>query len=411
MGDIIGIKIDDQKNCNIIDHNLIQIELRAQRNEKHNEKEQKIEEFWQVTNEEKLESFKKQVEEELKNKGRLNMDELEEVMKKAANKHLLKKKTQTKRKRKWVTVQLMTKIKGRRAVNRQMRWCKDDKTKQVLWGQYTKIKEEIKAEVRKGIAEEEREIATEMRNNKGNKVWEIIHKLNNKRQECKPTRIVNEEGRVLEEKEAKEEIISFWNGLGRAKQEENLVQITEEKGGSQKQNTWHEDPVFSHTEVKQAMMKLKGKKAAGPNKMKAEMMKVMMESELFVGHITEAMNEAREKNIPESWKNSKVLLLPKKKGHTLRVNEFRPITLMNVSYKIFSEMVNDRLTKFLRMNKSMSEEQAGFTAKRRLEENILGLQLEIAHARRKGKKVYCAMLDVEKAFDSVDRGALIGRLK
>lgn len=61
-------------------------------------------------------------------------------------------------------------------------------------------------------------------------------------------------------------------------------------------------------------------------------------------------------------------------------------------------------------NKVREEEQSGFTRKRRIKEHILTLEQAVYKTRKMKKKKYCAAIDIEKAFDSVEREEIIKTL-
>ena len=48
-----------------------------------------------------------------------------------------------------------------------------------------------------------------------------------------------------------------------------------------------------------------------------------------------------------------------KKRKKIKINEFRPIAITSISYKIVAHILNKKVTEFLSKNKCMSEEQAG----------------------------------------------------
>lgn len=93
-----------------------------------------------------------------------------------------------------------------------------------------------------------------------------------------------------------------------------------------------------------------------------------------------------------------------------QAKQHRPIALTNVGYKIFMSFIKDKIINHLRNNKLIEELQAGFTPGRRIEDNLFILRYIIEKSFSQGKQLYVIAIDFAKAFDSIDRGALIEAL-
>ena len=85
------------------------------------------------------------------------------------------------------------------------------------------------------------------------------------------------------------------------------------------------------------------------------------------------------------------------------MNEFRPISLCNVLYKIFSKVLANRLKKIL--PSIITEHQLAFTKDRLISDNIL-MAFETLHCMKRhnsGTDGYMALkLDISKAYDRVE---------
>ena len=64
-----------------------------------------------------------------------------------------------------------------------------------------------------------------------------------------------------------------------------------------------------------------------------------------------------EKKIPKSWKSSKLVFIHKK-GDNKDLKNYRPISLLSNTYKVFTKILTLRLTRVLDENQPI--EQAGF---------------------------------------------------
>ncbi|CAI5956971.1 unnamed protein product [Closterium sp. NIES-65] len=104
-----------------------------------------------------------------------------------------------------------------------------------------------------------------------------------------------------------------------------------------------------------------------------------------------------------------VTILLHKKGDKDQLNNYRPITLLNFTYKVLARVVADRMKKFL--CRVLSPEQYSFLPGRRLTDAVR-LVADIIDAARNGNEDWFLLLvDFKKAFDSVSRGYLFRTLR
>ena len=94
-------------------------------------------------------------------------------------------------------------------------------------------------------------------------------------------------------------------------------------------------------------------------------------------------------------------LLPKPRWDPHYIKNLRPITLVNVDYKLFTKVLGDRIKNVLLSLIHM--DQNGFVQNRYLGNNVLDVYSLIALAEESRDDNYALLsLDIEKAFDSVN---------
>ena len=98
-----------------------------------------------------------------------------------------------------------------------------------------------------------------------------------------------------------------------------------------------------------------------------------------------------------SQKNAIIRLLYKKGDHRLLKN-WRPVSLLNVDYKILSKIMTNRLTKF--MAKLTPIEQKCGVKGRQMADVIRNLDTIIEDWQHTGGYIVC--MDQEKAFDRIN---------
>ena len=154
-------------------------------------------------------------------------------------------------------------------------------------------------------------------------------------------------------------------------------------------------------EVQEALQQMAPLKAPGPDGMPP----------LFYQHFWGTMNQEVTSTIL-NWLNSSKLphpinhtfitLIPKVKNPVL-VSEYRPISLCNVLYKIFSKVLANRLKKF--MPELITKHQSAFAKNRLISDNVL-VAFETLHCMKNhnsGKTGFMAVkLDMSKAYDRME---------
>ena len=114
---------------------------------------------------------------------------------------------------------------------------------------------------------------------------------------------------------------------------------------------------------------------------------------------------------PSGWRKALIVLIYKKKGDLDGPNYYRGIALISCLAKLFNNILNERLTNFLRKNKIISEYQIGLSKKARTADHMFVLSHLIdTHVKQSRKHIFAAFIDFEKAFDSVWRDALLYKL-
>ena len=105
----------------------------------------------------------------------------------------------------------------------------------------------------------------------------------------------------------------------------------------------------------------------------------------------------------------KVLLFQlkkKKKNDKKDVNNYRGITLVSCFSKIFTGVLNNRIANWIENNGILSDAQFGFRKNRSTTDAVFVLHSLIQYVLNRKTRLYCAFVDLKKAFDSVYRNGL-----
>ena len=407
----------------------------------------------------------------IKRRGdRLEMEDLEEILKQNAD-TILRKSYKTrvrisdnnkKEEPVWMNGDIRRVIKRRREYNRKKRRANTEEEKAYYEVLYKNEKEKAQQMKREARQAHEIKVTQEIKEVKGsgNKMWKMINKLKGiKQKEEKEPEIYDDEGKKLEQCALSEKVIEFWQTIYNRQPNEIIqewnAEVKEEysneirsqnrntviiytkrneiTGNIEKQTqnlTWeikeHMDSLagevisqpgkamiweeWRQEEVKTALTKIKKGKQPGPDKIKGDIIKWLAEDSVCIETLTHCLNKViKDNKIPESWRSSKTVMIPK--NNKPKVREHRPIALTNSGYKILMSLIKEKILEHIVEREELSVVQAGFTPGRRLEDNLFVLNYCIEDSKKRKQELVVAPIDYEKAFDSVDRRALIRALK
>jgi hypothetical protein len=125
-------------------------------------------------------------------------------------------------------------------------------------------------------------------------------------------------------------------------------------------------PIRSYNEICFIINKLKRNKPAGPDNIPPEMLKHGGRTLRQKLHKLILMIWNNEQ-LPQQW-NEGIFCPVYKKGDRLNCNNYRPITLLNIAYKIFVILLNKRLIE--NIENKLEDNQMGFRPNRPTIDNI-----------------------------------------
>ena len=114
--------------------------------------------------------------------------------------------------------------------------------------------------------------------------------------------------------------------------------------------------------------------------------------------------------IPEYWLLGNIKPIYKNKGDKQDPKNYRPITILSCMGKLFTALLNNRLNKFSDDFRIIKENQAGFRKHYSTADNIFVIHILFEILKTYKKKLFCAFIDFEKAFDTVWREGLWHKL-
>ena len=169
------------------------------------------------------------------------------------------------------------------------------------------------------------------------------------------------------------------------------------------------DIYFSDTDLSSAMDELSINSAAGPDGFPAILLKTCRNSLAppLANIWRKSMNEG---SVPKLCKTANVIPIHKGKSRALPQN-YRPVALTSQLIKVFEKVVRKHIVFFMEEHNLFNPSQHGFRSGRSCLSQLLCHLDRVTKLLEEGKSVDCVYLDFSKAFDKVDIGITLHKLK
>ena len=190
------------------------------------------------------------------------------------------------------------------------------------------------------------------------------------------------------------------------------TRIEQEKAGLEKEINNNEGSnlniPISVLEVQNAIRLCKNNKAPGVDRIPNEVIKhPNIENLLYRVYCYCFQNGI----VPKIWLRSLIKPIPKgaDKNPFLPLS-YRGISLISCIGKVYSSILNSRLSAYLEENNILVDEQNGFRKSRSCEDHAFVLSSIIDYRKSEGSSTYAAFIDLSKAFDCINRTLLCYKL-
>ncbi|GKV12840.1 hypothetical protein SLEP1_g23934 [Rubroshorea leprosula] len=195
----------------------------------------------------------------------------------------------------------------------------------------------------------------------------------------------------------KEEIAAFYENLFMEEQEERpkLEGVCFKQ--VQPEDNRQLIEAFTADEIKAAIWECDSSKAPGPDRFNFRFVK--SEWEVIKEDVIEFLQEFHKNSKMVRGLNSSFIVLVPKVDNPQKIEEYRPISLIGVIYKILAKILANRLKKVL--DELIGEQQMAFISGRQLMDGVVIANELVDEAKKRKKSTFMFKIDFEKAYDKV----------
>ena len=143
--------------------------------------------------------------------------------------------------------------------------------------------------------------------------------------------------------------------------------------------------------------------------MESQVILLNLREPVVLTYLTKIFNNIlKTKQISDSWHEAKIVILFKK-GDPKDIKNYRPISLLSHSYKIFTRLLQTRIERTL--DENQPREQPGFRKGYSTTDHLQALNQIIEKSNEYNLQLCIGFIDYEKAFDTVEHFAIFEALR
>ena len=300
----------------------------------------------------------------------------------------------------WWNEEVKMKVEEKKKAYEEWLQCKSIEKYERYKEKNVEVKRSVAEAKRKANNEWGQKLSREYEENK-RKFWKELKRARKSGSKTEET-VKDENGRLLKGNDARKRWAEYFEALLNVEEEReaDIVAV----GGVEvpvlgERNTKE----ITRAEVERALKETKAGKAPGVDGVRAEMLKeggatvlewlVRMFNVCFISSM-----------VPVDWMCACIVPLYKGKGDVCECGNSRGISLLSVVGKVYGRVLINRIRD--KTEDVIAEVQGGFRRGRGCTDQTFMVRQLCEKYAAKGKDVYVAFLDLEKAYDRVDREAL-----
>jgi hypothetical protein len=213
-------------------------------------------------------------------------------------------------------------------------------------------------------------------------------------------KLENDQGVLIGDEHIKSHITHYYKGLF-GSPEVSGISLVQSQISDIPQVSQQENEIltreFTESEVREAVFQMEHNKAPGPDGFPVECYQVLWE--VIKDDLLALFSEFHREDLNLFSLNFGVISLIPKVPNATKIQQYRPIYVLNVSFKIFTKVGTNRLNRVAQ--KVVSPTQTAFLLGRNIMEGVVILHETIheLHTRKRDGVIF--KIDFEKAYDKV----------
>ncbi len=175
-------------------------------------------------------------------------------------------------------------------------------------------------------------------------------------------------------------------------------------------NAAFDNPITAE-EVQAALERKKNMKAPGPDGFRVDFLRFVRYDDVVCGALASLFNLILKfSEIPEEWDHAFLFVLYKGKGDRADPNNYRGITLKSHFLKLFEAIICNRFLNWAEHNSLIPIEQLAYRHGLSGKNHLFLLNILKEDSIERGKPLFVSLIDLRKAFPSVNREELLADL-
>ena len=216
----------------------------------------------------------------------------------------------------------------------------------------------------------------------------------------------DKEGRLLRDKgRIRERWVRFFRSLLNSKSDMLDADITKRLPQHPVASALGIEP--TEEEIATAMKEMANAKAVGPDSLPAELLKLGLQQDRIILRELHRLTILiwRQGKVPQQRKDAVITVLLKK-GDKTECGNYRGISLVSHAGKVLLKVVARRLSAYCEAKGLLPEEQCGFRPDRSTTDMMFVVRRLQEVGRKAGVALHMCFIDLQKAYDTVDRTLL-----
>jgi hypothetical protein len=286
---------------------------------------------------------------------------------------------------------------------------------EVEWSSYKRLRNRVTNLIRTAKANHVRKTFRE-NVHKPRDFWKQIKKCYPTKESSQTSKSFNIENIVTTDKQSiANTFCSFFTMVGSSLVQSPVVNLTWKLFNLRKylcfvnpKNTTFTFTLVSLIDVTNALNSIRSSKAAGIDCLPASVIKDC--SYEIAAPLMFLINMSLQTStFPTSEKSAKITPLFKS-GNRTNIDNYRPISVLNILSKVIERIVYNQLTDYLESHKLLSQYQFGFRRGKSTKDAVTNFADNIRVNMDKGNLTGSLFMDLRKAFDTVNHGCLLQKL-